>query len=67
MCWPTRARVVQFRLGEIAGIAAVLAIESGRTLKTLDVRDLQRRLLAAGFALGEPERLRERGLVMALS
>ena len=49
----TRARPVQYRLGEIAGIAAAMAIGAGQSVKSLDVPELQRKLLAEGFALGD--------------
>ena len=59
----TRGRVVQYRLGEIAGIAATMAVAAGQTAKSLNVKELQRRLLAEGFTFGDTDRLRELGLL----
>jgi len=42
-----------FVMGQAAGTAAALALASGRALRSLDVRELQRRLLAAGAFLGD--------------
>jgi hypothetical protein len=58
----TRGRILQFHLGEAAGVAAALAAADGVTPRSLDTRRLQRELLRRGFWLGEPERLRELGL-----
>lgn len=49
-------------LGQAAGVAAALAVESNATVKGVDRRELQRRLLADGFHLGDAVRLRELGL-----
>ena len=49
-------------LGQAAGVAAALAIESNTTVKEVNRRELQRRLLANGFHLGDSARLRELGL-----
>ncbi len=58
----TRARIVQFHLGEAAGTAAALAASTGTTVRSLELPALQRKLLERGFYLGEPERLAELGL-----
>ena len=57
-----RARPLVMVLGQAAGVAAALAIESNTTVKEVDRRELQRRLLADGFHLGDSARLRELGL-----
>ena len=57
-----RARVSMMVLGEAAGAAAAMAAAAGVAPRKLDVKQLQRRLVAAGFSLGPPERLRELGL-----
>ncbi len=57
-----RARPLVMVLGQAAGVAATLAIESDTTVKGVDRRELQRRLLADGFHLGDADRLRELGL-----
>ena len=59
----TRARGVQYRLGEIAGIAATMAIAPCQGTRTLNVKDLQRRLIAEGLTFGETDRFRELGLL----
>ena len=48
--------------GQAAGMAAALSLETAATPKTLDTRELQRRLVEAGFHLGDEARLRELGL-----
>lgn len=48
--------------GGAAGMAAALAVRSGATPKTLDVKALQRRLLADEYELGDAARLSELGL-----
>ena len=58
----TRGRIVQFHLGEVAGVAAALAAQTRTRARSLDVRALQRKLLERGFFLGEPDRLRQLGL-----
>ena len=57
-----RARPLVMVLGQAAGVAAALAIESNTTVKEVNRRELQRRLLANGFHLGDSARLRELGL-----
>ena len=54
-----RARPLVMVLGQAAGVAATLAIESDTTVKGVDRRELQRRLVADGFHLGDAVRLRE--------
>jgi hypothetical protein len=39
-----------------------MAAAAGQTPRALDIKVLQRRLLAEGFAFGDAERLRELGL-----
>ena len=58
----TRARIVQFHLGEVAGIAAAFCAASGQTPRRMDVKRLQRRLIEEGFTLGNQKRLQELGL-----
>ena len=57
-----RARPLVMVLGQAAGVAATLATESNTTVKGVERRELQRRLLADGFHLGDADRLRELGL-----
>lgn len=58
-----RTRISLMHMGEAAGMAAVLAVRAGVQPRRLDVKDLQRHLLQAGFYLGDEARLRELGLV----
>lgn len=58
----TRARIVQYHLGEVAGIAAAMCCVEGRSPQDIDIRTLQRRLIDEGFTLGEEDRLRSLGL-----
>ena len=58
----TRARATTMHLGQAAGTAAAMAALDGKAPRQIDVRGLQRQLLAAGFFLGESDRLRELGL-----
>ena len=39
-------------MGEAAGTAAALALESGTTLRAVDIATLQKRLLKQGVSLG---------------
>lgn len=57
-----RARANMMAMGQAAGTAAALAVKQGITPRKLNVRELQKELLKAGFNLGPPERLRELGL-----
>ncbi len=57
-----RARPLVMVLGQAAGVAATLAIESNTTVKGVERRELQRLLLTDGFHLGHADRLRELGL-----
>ena len=57
-----RARPLVMVLGQAAGVAAELAIESDTRVKRVNRRELQRRLLADGFHLGDSARLHELGL-----
>jgi hypothetical protein len=61
----TRARVTQFHLGQVAGMAAALAVRAGTSVRALDIKTLQRDLLRQGFFLGNEARLRELGLIEA--
>jgi len=45
-------------MGEAGGIAAALAVKAGVTPRKLDVKALQAKLLAAGYYLGDKERLK---------
>ncbi len=45
-------------MGEAAGVAAVLSLESGVAPRRVDVATLQRRLIAQGVNLGTPEPVR---------
>ncbi|MGD9495497.1 MAG: FAD-dependent oxidoreductase [Armatimonadota bacterium] len=57
-----RARPSMMVFGQCVGTAAALAALEGTTPRQVDVRAVQRRLLADGIWLGEPERLAELGL-----
>jgi len=58
----TRARCNMMTLGQATGMAAALAVRYGVTPRRLEIRTLQRALLAAGFYLGNAARLAELGL-----
>jgi len=58
-----RARGNMMRLGQAAGLIAALAARADRSPRAVDIREIQRRLLAEGFFLGDEARLRELGLV----
>ena len=57
-----RARPALLQLGEVCGLAAAMAVRAGVAPRSVDVKALQRELVARGFHLGGPERLRELGL-----
>jgi ribulose 1,5-bisphosphate synthetase/thiazole synthase len=57
-----RARGRMIQLGEVAGLAAAIAVKDGVTPRRLDVRKLQRATLAAGYFLGDEKRLKGLGL-----
>ena len=57
-----RNRMAVKHMGEAGGRAAALAVEQGVAPRSVDVKELQRRLLSSGFYLGDAERLRELGL-----
>jgi len=57
-----RARPSLMVMGQAAGEAAALCVARGETPQRLDVRALQKVLLARGLPLGTPERLRDLGL-----
>jgi len=50
-------------LGQAAGVAAATSIKEGKSLRRLDVKELQTSLLKQDVYLGDEERLRELGLV----
>ena len=58
-----RNRMSVMHMGQACGAAAALAAVSNVTLRKLDIKELQRRLLDTGFYLGNRERLRELRLV----
>ena len=58
-----RNRMAAKTMGEAGGVAAAMSAASGVTPKTLDVRQLQSRLLDCGFYLGDRRRLKDLGLV----
>ncbi|MAG34878.1 MAG: hypothetical protein CL878_01290 [Dehalococcoidia bacterium] len=57
-----RCRPSMMALGEVTGIAAALAVQTGTTPRTLEVPTLQRELLRQGAYLGDEARLAELGL-----
>lgn len=57
-----RARPAIMILGEATGIAAALAVKTGGTPRTLDVKALQQEMLQQGAFLGDEARLTELGL-----
>jgi len=57
-----RSRTQMMRFGQAAGVAAALSARQGAPPRGLDVKELQRRLLAEGFYLGDEARLNELGL-----
>ncbi len=48
--------------GGVAGLTAAVAASAGAPARQMDIRTLQRALVAAGYYLGEPERLAELGI-----
>ena len=58
-----RNRMAVKHMGQAAGIAAALSAKQGVSPKDLDVKELQRNLLDAGFYLGDRKRLKELELV----
>lgn len=57
-----RTRISLMHMGEAAGMAAALAVKAGVQPRHLDIKSFQKHLLAAGFYLGDDDRLRELGL-----
>lgn len=57
-----RNRTAVQHMGEVGGTAAAMAAKDGVMPRDLDVKKLQRALLAAGFHLGDDERLAALGL-----
>jgi hypothetical protein len=49
-------------MGELGGIAAALSARNGTTPKALEVKELQRAAIEAGYYLGDEARLQELGL-----
>ncbi len=58
-----RNRMAVKHMGQAGGTAAAIAARKGISPRELDVRELQRALLDAGFYLGPPARLKELGLL----
>ena len=54
-----RNRMAVMHMGQAGGTAAALCIKNRTTPRDLDVRDLQRTLVDAGFHLGDLARLEE--------
>ena len=54
--------MTQYHLGQVAGLAAALALRRSETARTLNVKELQRELLRQGFQFAEQERLKDLGL-----
>ena len=57
-----RNRMTVKVMGEACGTAAALAVRKGVSPKNIDVKELQKLLLDAGFYLGDQQRLAELGL-----
>ena len=57
-----RNRTAVQHMGQAAGIAASLAVKHSVSPRSIDVKALQRKLLEAGFHLGDPARLKQLGL-----
>jgi len=57
-----RCRGQMMNFGHAVGLAAAMAVADGVQPRDLDVKKLQKALLAEGFDLGHTERLVERGL-----
>ncbi len=57
-----RIREAVMYMGQVGGTAAAMAAKSGVEPRNLDVKQLQKKLLAAGFYLGDEARLAELGL-----
>jgi len=60
--WHLRGRTNMAPLGEAAGLAAALAVKDGVQPRDIDVKKLQRAMLAGGYRLGDQARLKELGL-----
>jgi len=54
-----RNRMAVMHMGQVGGTAAALAVKTGVSPRDLDVKELQRLLVDAGFYLGNLKRLRE--------
>ncbi|MDP6775812.1 MAG: FAD-dependent oxidoreductase [Candidatus Latescibacteria bacterium] len=57
-----RGRTKGMHMGELGGIAAALSARNGTTPKALEVKELQRAAIEAGYYLGDEARLQELGL-----
>jgi hypothetical protein len=57
-----RIRTAFMHMGQAGGNAATLAARQGISPRQLEVKELQRKLVEAGFYLGDKARLRELGL-----
>lgn len=58
-----RARGNMMHFGQATGAAAAMAVQEGIAPRQLDVARLRRKLYAAGFVMGGPQRLKQLGLV----
>ena len=58
-----RGRGMVSIMGQAAGTAAAMAVRQKVALRKLDIKPVQKILVEAGLYLGEPERLKELGLV----
>ena len=57
-----RNRTAVQHMGQVGGIAAALAAKQGISPRRVNVKELQRKLLSAGFYLGDKARLKDLGL-----
>ncbi|MNR65949.1 FAD dependent oxidoreductase [compost metagenome] len=49
----TRVIPIQMAQAEAAGVAAAMSVQQGKTVRELDIRELQHRLIAQGAELGQ--------------
>lgn len=59
----TRSRIVQFHLGQVAGMAALQAIRDNTSVKCINIKKLQKSLIEKGYYLGDEKRIAQLGLV----
>lgn len=57
-----RARPAMMVFGQCIGTAAAIAVLDNVTPKNVDIKKVQKRLVAEGIYLGDEERLRELGI-----